>query len=110
LLFRDISHIEVIGHYVYFRLLDGSEIEVKAALTEFLPTLMEDKRFAQCHRSYIVNMNAVSVIHNREVFMECGMKAPISRSYMGFGRQYSEWVFGKTITPPCDFDMDKEKK
>ena len=108
LFFRDISHIEVKRNYVYFRLLDGSEIEVKAALTEFLPKLMEDKRFAQCHRSFVVNMNAVSVIHNREILMECGRKVPVSRSYMGFGRHYSEWVFGKTI-PPCDLDMDKDK-
>ena len=107
LFFRDISHIEVKRNYVYFRLLDGSEIEVKAALTDFLPKLMEDKRFAQCHRSFVVNMNAISVIHNREVFMECGRKAPVSRNYTGFGRQYSEWVFGKSITP-CD--MDKEKR
>jgi DNA-binding LytR/AlgR family response regulator len=94
LLFREISHIEVKLNYVYYRLLDGSEIELKATLSEFLPKIMEDKRFAQCHRSYVVNMNAVDSIQNREVFMECGRKAPISKNYMGFVKQYSDWVFG----------------
>ena len=94
LLFREISHIEVKRNYVYFRLLDRSEIEVKASLIEFLPRLMEDKRFAQCHRSFVVNMNAVSIIQNREVFMACGRKAPISKNYMEFIKQYSDWVFG----------------
>lgn len=95
LFFREISHVEVKGHNVCFRLLDGGEIEVNAALSEFLPKLLEDRRFAQCHRSFVVNMDAVSQIHGREVFLRCGRKAPISKNFMEFDKIYLKRIFGK---------------
>ena len=95
LFFHEISFIEVIGKKVYFRLLNGSEIEINATFSEFLPKVLADKRFAQCHRSYVVNMDAVSYIQGREIFFRCGKKAPISRSNAEFDKQYIKWVFGK---------------
>lgn len=37
--------------------------------------------FIQCHKSYLVNLNYVSVIDGKSVHMASGKKIPISRSY-----------------------------
>jgi DNA-binding LytR/AlgR family response regulator len=95
LFFHEISYVEVMGKKVYFHLLDSSSIEINAAFYELLPQFLADRRFAQCHRSYVVNMNAVSYIHGKEVFFRCGKKAPISKSYAEFANQYIKWAFGK---------------
>jgi CheY-like chemotaxis protein len=61
-LFHEISHIEVIKNYVYFRLKDGEEIKYYATLGEIAPKLLADKRFVQCHRSYVANMSDIKAI------------------------------------------------
>jgi DNA-binding LytR/AlgR family response regulator len=81
LMFRDISHVEVIKHYVYFRLTDGSEVEVYATLGDVAPQLLRDKRFAQSHRSYIVNMDDISAIGD-----------PNSKSYPDVKKKFAKWA------------------
>ncbi|MCL2208878.1 MAG: LytTR family DNA-binding domain-containing protein [Treponema sp.] len=97
LYFREISLVEVIKHNVFFRLLDGKDIEVYTTLNEIMPKLMDDSRFAQCHRSFVINMDAISKIHGKEIFLRCGRKAPISRSYKEFGDRYFMRIMGKEM-------------
>jgi len=93
LFFNEISHVEVIEHNVYFRLLDGSEIAVYAALSEFLPVLMADGRFAQSHRSYVINMDAISNIQGRDIYLRCGRKTPIAKGNKEFSKLYYSRIF-----------------
>jgi len=95
--FYEISFVEVINKNVYFRLLDGSEIVIFASLSELLPQLAADGRFAQCHRSFVVNLDAITQIHGKEVFLRCGRKVPISRSYKEFDNQYFMRVMRKEM-------------
>ena len=88
LLFREISFIEVIQNKVYFRLLDGSETVLHSTFGEVLPQVMADGRFAQCHRSYVVNIDAITQIRSKEIILRCGRKVPIARSYKGFSDLY----------------------
>ena len=94
LYFHEIAFIEVSGHTVYFRLLDGTELALNVAFNTILPQLLADGRFAQCHRSYVVNMDAVSQINGREIILRCGRKAPLSRSYKEFNGKYFMHIFG----------------
>jgi DNA-binding LytR/AlgR family response regulator len=57
ILFKDISHIEVIRHNVHFHLIDGTEIQTAGVFSEITPRLLADKRFARCHRSFVVKMD-----------------------------------------------------
>ena len=93
--FYEISFVEVKNKNVYIRLLDGNEIVIFTSLGEILPQLMEDGRFAQCHRSYVVNIDAVTQIHGKEITLRCGGKVPVSRSYKEFNKQYFMRVFGE---------------
>ena len=93
--FYEISFAEVINKNVYFRLLDGSEIVIFTSLNDVLPQLTADGRFAQCHRSYVVNMDAIAQIHGKEIILKCGRKVPISRSYNDFNSKYFTHTFGE---------------
>ena len=95
--FYEISFVEVINKNVYFRLLDGSEVVIFASLSDILPQLKEDGRFAQCHRSFVVNVDAITQINGKEIILRCGRKAPISRSYKEFSDLYFTRVMGIDI-------------
>lgn len=94
LLFYEISYIEVMQHKIFFHLTDRSTVEANMSLGELLPKLMEDGRFARCHRSFVVNMNAVSYVQDRDIVLRCSGRVPISKSYLHFSKQYLNWVFG----------------
>jgi len=95
--FYEISFVEVINKNVFFRLLNGDNIVIFASLSEVLPQLMADGRFAQCHRSYVVNIDAVTQIRGKEIILRCGRKAPISRSYKGFSDLYFKRGMGSDM-------------
>jgi len=97
LFFHEISFVEVMRNNVYFHLLNGEDIVITAALSDVLPQLTADGRFAQCHRSYVVNMDAIMQINGKEVYLRCGRKTPISRSYKEFNDQYFMRVMGKDM-------------
>jgi DNA-binding LytR/AlgR family response regulator len=92
LLFREISHAEVIKHYVYFRLTDGREFEIYTTFGEIAPQLLRDNRFTQCHRSYIVNMDDISAIDDKEITMRSGVKIPNSKSYPDVKKKFARWI------------------
>jgi len=91
--FYEISFVEVINKNVYFRLFDGSDVVLFASLNDFLPQLMEDGRFAQCHRSFVVNMDAITQIRGKEIIFRCGRRAPISRNHKEFSKMYFMRIF-----------------
>jgi len=94
ILFREISHIEVIKNYVYFRLTDGEEIKFNATFSEIASQLLADKRFVQCHRSYVVNMNDITAINDNQVIMRDGKKIPNSKSFPDVKKKFTKWVGG----------------
>ena len=92
LYFRDISFIEVKDYKVIFHLIDGSKITVVSSLSAILSQITTDKRFAQCHRSFVVNMNDINKIVNSNVLMYSGEQIPISRTHTGFCDRYIEYL------------------
>jgi len=95
--FYEISYVEVINKNVFFHLLNRDDIVVFASLGDVLPQLTEDGRFAQCHRSYVVNIDAVTQIKGKEIILRCGRKVPISRSYKGFSDLYFKRGIGSDM-------------
>ena len=92
LYFHEISFIEVINYKVYFNLIDGSIIAITSPLGALLPKIMEDRRFAQCHRSFVVNMSDTKTIQDNIIVMYSGKQIPISRKYAGFRNEYIEYL------------------
>ena len=91
-LYQEISHIEVMNHYVYFRLTDGEEIEIYATFHDIAEQLLSDSRFVQCHRSYIVNMDDIDRIDGRVITMRNGKRIPHSRNYPDIKKKFTKWI------------------
>ena len=91
--FREVSFIEVINNKVYFRLIDGNEISIVSSLGAILSQIIEDKRFAQCHRSFVINMDDINKIEDNHVLMKSGKRLPVSRTHAGFYDNYIEYIF-----------------
>jgi len=91
-LFRDISHVEVIRHIVYIKLLDKSIIKMYAVFSNVEEQLLADGRFAKCHRSYIVNLNEIMTMVKNELTMKNGSKIPISRGYSQVKAKIVDWM------------------
>jgi DNA-binding LytR/AlgR family response regulator len=88
LLYKDISYIEVMNHKVYYRLINGDEIEESARISDIAFRLKNDRRFAQCHRSFIVNMGDIYKLQSNNAVMNSGKNIPISRYYADFSNKY----------------------
>ena len=89
---REISFIEVMNYKVYFHLIDGSKIAIVSSLGAILPQIMVDKRFAQCHRSFVVNMDEINKIQDNSVLMCSGKRISISRTYVDFCNKYATYL------------------
>lgn len=94
LLHRDISYAEVILHKVYFHMTDGSEVCINATFSEIAKQLLCDARFIQCHRSYVVNMQDIAEVSEREVVTHSGKRIPIPRSCRDTRSRFYQWKFG----------------
>ena len=94
LLFKEISHAEVIGRTVVYRLTNGDEVKERARFLDITPVLLADSRFAQCHRSFVVNMDDVYKIENNNVVMNSGKNIPITKTYAEFYDKYSRYILG----------------
>ena len=88
ILFRDIEYAEVKNHKVFILLTSGGSVDVSAPLSEIAPRLLCDNRFAQCHASYIVNMDAISSISGSEITMRGGARISVSKKYADTKRKY----------------------
>ena len=91
-LFRDISYVEAANQNVIFRLTNGSELKMRSTFAETAASLLEDARFIQCHRSYIVNMNDVISVKNNDFIMRSGIKIPITRSFTDAKLRYIKMI------------------
>ncbi len=90
-----VQYVESVNHTVHFHLRNGT-ISSFASLSEFLETLLSDKRFVKCHKSYIVNMQYVASITGKDFVLKDGMSVPISRNaYSQIKDTYLDYFFTK---------------
>ena len=99
ILHRDISHVEVCNQKLFIRLINGTEVEIWSSLSEISPKLLGENReghgsrFAQCHNSFVVNMDNISYIQDNTVILKSGKKITITKKYAGFKKLYEKRIF-----------------
>ena len=96
ILHRDISHIEVVNQKLYLRLTDDTEVEIWSSLSEIMTKLTGkclNSRFAQCHKSFVVNMDNIYYIEGNTIIMKDGKNIPISRGYTDIKKLYEKREF-----------------
>lgn len=96
LMLGDIRYIESDNHTVRFYLRDGGAVDCFGSLTDFHDSLLSDKRFVNCHKSYIVNMDFVMGISGKEFVVAGNARIPISRNaYAKTKNTYFDYFFEK---------------
>ncbi|MCL1916586.1 MAG: LytTR family DNA-binding domain-containing protein [Desulfovibrionaceae bacterium] len=92
ILFQDISYVEAMLHKVHFRLTNGLEEIANATFRKIVGQLLNDERFVQCHRSFVVNMNDITAISGWKIILRSGRNLPISRSYPDVKKKFAKWI------------------
>ena len=101
ILYRDISHVEVMNQKLFIRMMDGTEVEMWSSLSNLALKLTGEgesrknysSRFAQCHNSFLVNMDNISYIQGSAVIMKDGKNIPITKKYADFKKLYEKRAF-----------------
>lgn len=96
LMLNAIRYIESDNHTVRFFLRNGGDVDCFGSLADFHDSLLSDKRFVNCHKSYIVNMDFVSGISGKEFVVAGNARIPISRNaYVKTKNTYFDYFFEK---------------
>lgn len=74
----DIGYLEVFGHKLVIHLSDGRTEQLNYSLSQARELLPQD-RFLQCHRSYLVNKQAVRSLRRYEIALDGGEAVPVSK-------------------------------
>ena len=83
-------------HVVHFHLLSGEDVvslSLRVSFAEVAKPLLEDGRFLQPHRSYVVNLAAAQLLTAGELQMCSGARIPIPRGREGAVREaFRSWI------------------
>jgi DNA-binding LytR/AlgR family response regulator len=79
ILISNLVFAEVIGRNVLYHLLSGKVIECTEPFSAVCDTLLKFGCFIKTHRSYIVNMQYVDTIDNRQVTLQTLSSVPIAQ-------------------------------
>ncbi|MGN0708259.1 MAG: LytR/AlgR family response regulator transcription factor [Faecalibacterium sp.] len=81
--YADIEYLECTHHVVHAHLRDGGEVaslSLRIPFSAVAAPLLEDERFIQPHRSYVVNLSRVQLMAAGELRMGSGARIPVPRS------------------------------
>jgi len=90
LAYAEIEYLECTHHVVHFHLLSGEDVpslSLRVPFSEVAKPLLEDGRFLQPHRSYVVSLAAVRLLTAGELLMSSGARVPIPRGREGTVRE-----------------------
>ena len=79
ILISNLVFAEVIGKNVLYHLLSGRVIECTESFSAVCDNLLKYDRFIKTHRSYIVNMQYVDTIENRQVTLQTLSSVPVAQ-------------------------------
>jgi DNA-binding LytR/AlgR family response regulator len=95
--FREISYVEADKHSIGIIQVDNSVLRVYSSWLEMTKQILLDRRFLQCHRSFVVNLNEIKTMTNNEIIMRTGKVIPVSKGYSQVRDKIIKWMFKETI-------------
>lgn len=78
---EEISYIESFGDYVVVHQLHDKEVSTLMSLKK-IGEKLPDSQFKRIHRSYIVSLHQIKLVHGRKVQLKMGVELPIGDSYI----------------------------
>lgn len=80
--YREIEYLECTHHIVHFHLSTGEDVptlSLRVPFSQVAQPLLEDGRFLQPHRSYVVSLAQVERVCADEIQMRTGARVPLPR-------------------------------
>ena len=91
---HSLEYTEVLGRTLLFHLTSGEVLESYGTMSLLENDLLRDKRFIKPHRSYIVNMDCIHRIADKNIFTFSNKPIPISRElYKTIKQAYIDYSF-----------------
>lgn len=85
---------EVIGRTIHYHLTDGSDIETVGSMSQLEKELHSYPCFIKTHRSYIINMEHIDTLSQREIIMQSHAAVPLAKtSYRTVKSAYITFAF-----------------
>ena len=78
--FSEIEYVECTDHILHFHMANGQTLRsttLRISLSKALEPLMADSRFYQAHRSYVINLDMVTLLADGEFRMRSGAAVPV---------------------------------
>jgi DNA-binding LytR/AlgR family response regulator len=89
-----LEYAEVIGRVIIYHLSDGSTIEAVGSMIELEEELLSHPSFVKPHRSYILNMDFIDILSQREVIMRSHASVPVAKAnYKAVKSAYIAYAF-----------------
>ncbi|SDH85843.1 LytR/AlgR family response regulator transcription factor [Desulfosporosinus hippei] len=94
ILLHNLEYTEVLGRTLFFHLTTGEVLESYGTMSQLENDLLRDKRFIKPHRSYIVNMDCIHRITDKDIITFSNKPIPISRElYKTIKQAYIDYSF-----------------
>jgi len=94
ILLHNLEYTEVLGRTLFFHLTSGEVLESYGTMSQLENDLLRDKRFIKPHRSYIVNMDCIHRITDKDIITFTNKPIPISRElYKNIKQAYIDYSF-----------------
>jgi len=93
-LLHNLEYIEVLGRTLFFHLTSDEVLESLGTMSQLENDLLSDKRFIKPHRSYLVNMDWIQRITDKDIITFSNKPVPISRElYKTIKQTYINYSF-----------------
>ena len=97
--FHSVAYLEVIGKTIVFSMTGGETHQMYGTLSEVEEAFLAQERFLKPHRSYLINMDHVRKLSERELIMTDDGRVPISKAnFNEVKRRYIAYSFGRGAT------------
>ncbi|MBF8983339.1 response regulator transcription factor [Lutibacter sp. B2] len=77
---KRLEFVEVVGRTILYHLTAGSVVEAIGSLRELEKELLSNPCFIKTHRSYIINMEHIDTISQREIKMQSHALVPMAKA------------------------------
>lgn len=91
---RILEYAEIQGRTIHYHLINGTVIEETGVMAKLEQVLKGYPLFTKPHRAYIINLNCIRILTQRDVQMQSGIVIPVAKAnYKALKAEYMNCTF-----------------